>query len=1042
MVFSKGIHSKRKALAVAVSCVLAASLAQAQEIEEFEDYELEEDSGALIEEVVVWGVRASQAKAIDLKRNSSNVVDSIVAEDIGRMPDTTITDSLQRVPGVQINREANQGTSLNVRGMPQVLTTLNGEQFLSPWTITGVGANYSDIPAGMIGGVDVFKSTSAEQLAGGISGLIDLKTIDPADLEEGWTGKLKLEASKGSMTSDELSSDSPDHDVSFHVGHNNDLFSFIAGGFHSSTNAANYQMYEDQRLGFLDVKGGTPGDPLDLDGDGDLVNDWYLVPGEYGARANFMERERTGGSLGLNADIGDNFVVRADVFYTAMEQYDRGVKAAFVGQSSINSYDANGILATDETDLYNVLQPGTRVGAGADISYVDVNGETQTRSLHTLQVAELLSPEFKTISTNNINRTAALNTNLQLDYTNHDNFTAGVRVVHSVASKETRSAQLDQGTPAWLWVDADGIPGKDPLNVYDVTVDYRSSIPSFSFDADLSDAELLQKYQGYANGEDTEASLNVIRADASYAFADDSFIQSVDVGLRYGVRDAEQSLFYYVAPTARYSTWDDPRVPADKRYLLREGNDVWEKYPEWRDFDFSKEDSNVVDIGGMTDNGFSLADTVAFSDFGPISGFEGGVSALDPSDWDNPLTFMNRLYPGTKTVQDPGESYTVEEASTSAYTQLNFETELGFPISGNFGLRVINTKRTVDKTIVPDVLDRFNSVGYEDWNKIAFVSGTETLEHSYTDVLPSFNVNLYPHDDVVVRVAAAKTTARNDLENVGSGLVLWYQQCAKTDEDGNRVMVLDTNGNPVGANVSCVGGGSDQGNPEIKPWRATVYNTTAEWYFGENAILGGGLFLIDVSNSVEGYQDQRNYLDGDGINRGNLANVWTTANAGASDLYGLEMGYRQPFSFLPGEFFSSTGLEFNYTYSNSESADVDVDGKAFPLPSNSKHQTNFILWYEKDALSFRVAYNWRSEEYIGRVGLNTNEAPLSLGNWQEPTGYLDLSVGYWLNDTVSFYLNGTNVTEQDKVTYSQYSDQFHSLWVQDRRIAMGVTISL
>src|SRR5690606_23577303 len=109
----------------------------------------------LLEEIVVRGVRASQAQAIDIKRNSDRIVDSIVAEDIGRLPDTTITDSLQRVTGVQITREANEGTSLNIRGMPQVLTTLNGEQFLSPMAITGVQPNYSDIPAGLISGVDV-----------------------------------------------------------------------------------------------------------------------------------------------------------------------------------------------------------------------------------------------------------------------------------------------------------------------------------------------------------------------------------------------------------------------------------------------------------------------------------------------------------------------------------------------------------------------------------------------------------------------------------------------------------------------------------------------------------------------------------------------------------------------------------------------------------------------------------------------------------------------------------------------------------------------
>lgn len=1028
--------NRRKLLAVAVCAALYGQNAVAQVGSESDIGE-----GALVEEVVIWGLRASQAKAIDLKRTSSNVVDSIVAEDIGRMPDTTITDSLQRVPGVQINREANEGTSLNVRGMPQVLTTLNGEQFLSPWTITGVGANYTDIPAGMIGGVDVYKSMSANLVSGGISGLLDLKTIDPEELESGWTGKFKAEGSQGSLQSDQAPSNGIDHDLSFYVGHKADDWSFITGAFHSSSSAANYQMQEDLRIGFLDTKGGTPGDPLDLDGDGDLTNDWYLVPEKYGAGANFMERERSGITFGLKGHFNDKLSVRTDVFYTAMDQRDSGVTAAFSGASSAASYEVNNEAATEEQELYNILQPGSIVGNGSNITYIDRNGQTQTRTLHTLRVAEIESTSFQTTSTSDSARTAALNTNLQFDYTNNDNIEASLRFVHAVAKNEGRQARLDQGSPAWLWVDQDGITGKDPLNTYDVTVDYRGSIPSFSFSEDVSDANLLRKYQGHATGSDVEAALNVARFDFTYSF-EDGFLQSIDAGVRYGLREATNEQFYYVAPTGRYSTWGDPRVPADKRYLLREGNAVWQKFPEWRDFDYSREDPNLVSVGGLPDNGFSRDDTIAFSDFGPISGFEGGVSALDPSAWDNPLDFMNELYPGTRTIQDPGASYAVDEASASVYTQLNFEADVGFPISGNFGLRYISTTRTVDQAQVPLVLDKYNSIGYQDYNKVVFVADVEQYEHSYSDVLPSLNLNLYPTDDLVVRFAAAKTMARNDLENIGSGLVLTYQSCAKTDADGNPVTVIDSNGNEVGENVTCVASGSERGNPEIKPWRATVLNSTAEWYFGENAILSGSLFLINVDSSVEEYLEQRSFVDGDGIDRGHVANVWTTANAGASDLYGFEVGYRQPFTFLPGAYLSSTGIEFNYTYSESESADVDVDGEAFPLPSNSKHQTNLILWYEKDALSVRLAYNWRSEEYIDRVRLTTNEVPLSLGNYQEPTGYLDMSVGYWLNENVSFFLNGTNITEQDRYTYSQYTDQFHSLWIQERRIAMGVTVSL
>src|SRR5690554_4301840 len=89
-----------------------------------------QDDSGMIEEVVVTGIRSSLTRSVDVKRNAASVVDAISAEDIGKLPDTTIADSLQRVPGIQIRRSAGEGSTVNVRGMPQVSTLLNGEQFL------------------------------------------------------------------------------------------------------------------------------------------------------------------------------------------------------------------------------------------------------------------------------------------------------------------------------------------------------------------------------------------------------------------------------------------------------------------------------------------------------------------------------------------------------------------------------------------------------------------------------------------------------------------------------------------------------------------------------------------------------------------------------------------------------------------------------------------------------------------------------------------------------------------------------------------------
>ena len=91
----------------------------------------------------------------------------------------------------------------------------------------------------------------------------------------------------------------------------------------------------------------------------------------------------------------------------------------------------------------------------------------------------------------------------------------------------------------------------------------------------------------------------------------------------------------------------------------------------------------------------------------------------------------------------------------------------------------------------------------------------------------------------------------------------------------------------------------------------------------------------------------------------------------------------------------------------------------------------------------RLAYNWRSEEFAGRVGLNTNASPpISLGRWFEPVGYLDLQVNHWVNDHFSWFLSATNLTEENRRAYAQWDSQFAELYVQERRFTAGFSVRL
>jgi TonB-dependent receptor len=136
--------------------------------------------GATLETVVVSGIRSSLNKAEQIKRTETNIVDAIVPEDIGKLPDVTVGDALQRITGVQVTRSNNQVTGVNIRGLPNVITTLNGNEV---FTTTGRTFAFQNLPAEVLSGLSVYKTVSADQVEGGISGLVDVRTHRPFDFD-------------------------------------------------------------------------------------------------------------------------------------------------------------------------------------------------------------------------------------------------------------------------------------------------------------------------------------------------------------------------------------------------------------------------------------------------------------------------------------------------------------------------------------------------------------------------------------------------------------------------------------------------------------------------------------------------------------------------------------------------------------------------------------------------------------------------------------------------------------------------------------------
>lgn len=133
--------------------------------------------------IIVSGIRATLQNAAEFKRNSAQVVDSIVAEDIGKLPDTNVAETLQRIPGIQVARNTRgEGNQYTIRGfgVQQILTTVNGRQLFS---VTNRAATLLDYSADILNGLDVYKTATADQLEGGLGGIVNLRTARPLDFD-------------------------------------------------------------------------------------------------------------------------------------------------------------------------------------------------------------------------------------------------------------------------------------------------------------------------------------------------------------------------------------------------------------------------------------------------------------------------------------------------------------------------------------------------------------------------------------------------------------------------------------------------------------------------------------------------------------------------------------------------------------------------------------------------------------------------------------------------------------------------------------------
>ena len=989
-----------------------------------------------LQAVNVSGVRASQMRAIDLKRDAPSIQDSITAENIGALPDTTITDSLQRVTGVQINRDAGVGTSVDVRGLPQVGTMLNGEVFITADQIDSQQPDFTMLPSTLFHGVDVIKSPTASTTDGGISGAIDLHTYRPWDLPSGFTYSYSADGERGSTTS--------------HTGpEGNGLISYnddghwglLVSGDFSNTRRMNATEGLDQYgvvlngenaasaggyNGFLTPWNGAPipskimqnaDGSVDVNGDG-KSNGVFMGSQDIGLNDIITQRKRKSGNASFQYDFGSGFTGTADYFYSSQREYDRNVGIQF------NSTNWQGAT-------YVPLQ-SRNTGMPAYGSYGTPEPGWEGSQIYTTQVYEKWPGDVESYSQIIQKSSVARNLNLQLDYDNGGPFTASVRGIRDTASQSNQETDVnisDSDGALWPNVLMDGV---DPNSVPPGTMVYpaqlggnrvfnangipQNTVPIIanfngryikidvppSLAANFANpADWTMKTLESSGDYDRQVALNALRFDGKYDFQDGF---KLEFGIRNSIRSASNEGWTLEAPVYAGMGASDPNgclvryVGAD--VVLNSGTCT------------AGNDQGYFRAGPQS--AISMPNTAAplsgnFKQYNNLLGSGINFWAIDPNAMVNPIAYWNSLYPGTQQVAEPGTTWDVRLKELTGYLQGDFNgTMWDMPYSGNVGVRLIHTNLDVTQHLSGDP----GAYGDEPVD-----AGTATTKRSYQDVLPSANFALDVTDSFKVRLAYSKNMMPLDLSTWGGGLQLNYS-------------LSETPNGPIFR----VANGTSSGNPNLNPWRSTNFGASAEYYINETSMLSLALFRINVDSFIKnGSVTNCTLPDEDGVVRDHCIVITQPVQGTGNSIHGAEFDYRQGFTFLPS-FLSKTGMEINATYAPSNSGETDLAGNKIPFQDNSTKSGNFILWYQDDHFQARLAYNYRSRRAVmdsvgGITGMEMYEAPQK---------YLDASVSYKFSKYVEVFLDGTNLTNEYQKYYLVWPDQPAHSTFSERMFMLGV----
>lgn len=981
------VRLARSALALGIALALPVGVLHAQEKAQSETADKAE--GASSEEaqdfksVEVRGIRGSLMRAQDLKREADQIIDSVTAQDIGALPDRSVTETLKRVSGVTVtnflarddpDHFSAEGSGVMIRGLTQVRGELNGRDVFS--ANGGRGLSFEEVPAELMAGVDVYKNPAADIIEGGLGGTVNLRTRMPFD-EPG----RKLAGSIDYNYGDFAKSGNPSASFLF-----SDRWQTAGGGEFGFLANVSYSDLATRSDGIQVEPFERRNNPELLDG---TNFDYVYVPGGVNWRTLDFERKRQGLALAFQWRPNEDTEVYAQFLQSKYNMQWREHSMTFGDQlaDSYGAYLLNDILPAPGTkftyDANGIFQTGYATRARQEIDWVNIDWDSIDWSQPwDPSVTELCCGlEPFTLSFRTTNRLARQETVTS-------DWSAGFR--HYITDKLVMRGDIQYVESSSKPTDFSVIGNTFLGNVY---FDLTGKYPSLQLDTvkeNLSDPAEYFWMAAMDNIQDNRGEQYTGRVDFEYTFDDSSWLRL----FRFGVRATSRE------QTNTDSGWDNWKPLSHTWATLDPGATgafgSWDGGNQLAWFDrYLPQHSELYTMRNFFRGQVNVPGNLWYPG-NEIVDIETAGKLLPPIYADRLAAGLDGWRPGLFMPQDTNHQ---EERTQAVYGVLYFENESlfgGRRTDGNIGVRIVYTStRSNGYSQLPDlsgqsrltqeVRDRFDGSYFP-------ISSSG----NYTDVLPSLNVRVHVTDQLQWRFAASKAIARPEFRQMMSWLPL-------------RVVVDESCQPQQNDNIPCgfeylKGFSGTAGNPELQPMRANQFDTAIEWYFGPADMLYATLFYKDV----KGYfvsESRDELVDGQ---------IWAVTrphNLDTGKIQGFEVGWNQFFDFLPG-----FGIQTNYTFVDSSGGQntvlVDPENRprrrieGLPLEGLSRRSYNVTGLYEKGPWSVRLAYNWRS-----RYLLTANETNLQLPMWANDFGQLDGSLFYNINQNVQIGIQANNLTD-------------------------------